>query len=176
MVRSKKKSKEKLSPEQRAGIRLENQLCFPLYSVSRLITQAYGPFLRRMGITYPQYLVLMALWDFEDDQEVKAVRQSPSAGHGLTVGEIGERLYLDSGTLTPILQKLEARGLVKRERAKNDDRRVVSHLTAAGKGLKLDAAEMSYRMFCISQMSMEEIGALKGDIKKLMTKIQAHLS
>lgn len=108
-------------------VKLEQQLCFPLYAASRLIVQAYGPHLKKLGITYPQYLVLMVLW--EED--------------GACVKEIGTRLFLDSGTLTPLLKKMQAQGLIRRVRSQLDDRTVLNFLTESGYALKPLAVEMA---------------------------------
>lgn len=106
---------------------LDLQLCFPLYAASRAVTRAYAPLLRPHGLTYPQYLTLLALWS------------GPSRP---TVGELGERLRLDSGTLTPLLKRLEAAGLVARERDGADERRVHVALTAAGEALQDEVADV----------------------------------
>lgn len=99
---------------------LENQLCFKLYALSRQVTGLYAPLLEEMGVTYPQYLVLLVLWE----------------GHDVTVKAIGERLFLDSGTLTPLLKRLEAKQLLTRRRDPADERSVIIQLTANGKSLK----------------------------------------
>ena len=99
---------------------LDAQLCFALYSASLAMTKLYKPLLDRLGLTYPQYLVMLVLWE-EDAMSVK---------------EIGERLFLDSGTLTPLLKRLEAAGLVKRTRSTEDERQVIVALTPQGEGLK----------------------------------------
>ena len=112
------------------ALKLENQLCFPLYACSKEIVRRYTPILDELGITYTQYIALMALW--EED--------------ALAVGELGERLYLDSGTLTPLLKKMEASGLVLRERDPKDERRVIVTLTPAGRGLKKKAAAVPGRI------------------------------
>ena len=100
-------------------LRLENQLCFPLYAASRKIVNLYTPYFKPLGITYTQYIVLMVLW----------------AQDGVSVRELGERLYLDSGTLTPLLKKMETAGLVRRERAKEDERVTRIYLTETGRAL-----------------------------------------
>ncbi len=107
-------------------LRLENQLCFLFHRISRELTAAYRPLLADLGLTYPQYLVMLVLW--EDD--------------GQGVGEIGRRLDLDSGTLSPLIRRLESAGLVRRERAEDDERRVTVHLTADGRDLELRAADV----------------------------------
>lgn len=102
---------------------LDRQVCFPLYAASNLITRLYGPALRRIGLTYPQYLVMLVLWE-----------QEPQ-----TVGALGSRLHLDSGTLTPLLKRLEASGFVSRQRDPQDERRVRVTLTGKGHDLRQDA-------------------------------------
>ena len=102
------------------SLRLDDQLCFPLYAAARAVQQRYRPLLAELGLTYPQYLVLMVLWE-EDAQSVSA---------------LGERLMLDSGTLTPLLKRMEAAGIVARRRSAEDGRIVRAHLTAAGRALQ----------------------------------------
>ncbi|NOU93595.1 MarR family transcriptional regulator [Paenibacillus sp. LMG 31456] len=104
-------------------LKLENQLCFSIYACSREITNLYRPLLNELGITYPQYLVLMVLWEKQT----------------CTIKEIGEILYLDSGTLTPMLKRMEDSGLVNRQRSKSDERMVFVELTEAGQELKKKA-------------------------------------
>lgn len=111
-------------------LKLENQLCFPLYACSKEIVRRYTPFLDELGLTYTQYLAMMALWEYGS----------------MSVGELGQRLYLDSGTLTPVLKKMEAKGLVERKRSTEDERRVEIVLTRAGEALKTDAAKVPIEM------------------------------
>ncbi|WP_186755820.1 MarR family winged helix-turn-helix transcriptional regulator [Echinicola salinicaeni] len=106
-----------------ASLYLENQLCFPLYAASRLTTKIYGPYLENMGLTYPQYLVLLVLWQYEQ----------------LSVKEIGQRLYLESNTLTPLLKRLEQKRLILRKRSEEDERTVHVSLSEEGKALKKEA-------------------------------------
>lgn len=136
-------------------LKLENQLCFPFYAASRLIIQAYAPALEKLKITYPQYLVLMVLWEKE----------------GQSVKEIGKRLFLDSGTLTPLMQKLVSSGLIVRVRAKKDDRIVLNMLTPKGRNLKAKAAEMSFSLFCKSGLSLEEAEQMRTSAKSLISKM-----
>ena len=110
---------------------LDAQLCFPLYAATRAVTRAYGPLLRDFGLTYPQYLTLLALWD--DDEP-------------MTVGELGGRLRLDSGTLTPVLKRLEQAGLVTRRRDADDERRVLVAVTAAGRDLQDQVSDVPTRL------------------------------
>jgi DNA-binding MarR family transcriptional regulator len=108
------------------ALKLDNQLCFPLYAASRRIVGLYRPVLDALGLTYTQYITLLALWERD----------------GVTVTSLGDRLYLDSGTLTPVLKKLAAQGLVTRDRGEADERTVVISLTHAGRELKTKAAEV----------------------------------
>ncbi len=106
------------------SLALSDQLCFPLYAAARAMQQRYRPLLDQLGLTYPQYLVMLVLWE----------------GDGLSVSDIGDRLFLDSGTLTPLLKRLDAAGLVTRARTQQDGRIVTIHLTDAGRALR-DRAE-----------------------------------
>ena len=112
--------------DYRQAMRLSNQLCFPLYAAARNVTGLYTPYLKPLGLTYTQYVALLVLW--EED--------------GLTVGEIGSRLMLDNGTLSPLLKKLEQAGYIRRQRRPADERVVVVSLTEAGRALKQQAAEI----------------------------------
>ena len=105
-------------------LKLENQLCFRLYTASRLITQAYHPLLSRIGLTYPQYLVMMVLWEQD----------------GQPVNDIAKRLYLETNTVTPLLKRMEAEGFVSRERGVSDARQVIVRLTEKGRELESKAA------------------------------------
>ena len=105
-------------------LKLENQLCFPVYAVSRLITREYQPFLDRLGITYPQYLVLMILW--EED--------------GVPVNDIAKKLILNTNTITPLLKRMEKDGIIRRKRSKEDERKVIVQLTAKGREMQEEAS------------------------------------
>ncbi len=131
--------------------RLDDQLCFALYAASRAVIGAYGPALEAIGVTYPQYLVLMILW--EED--------------GCRVSRLGERLELDSGTLSPLLKRLEARGLIERRRRSDDERVVEIFLTAEGKQLKKHGAEIQRSAFCNAKMPTTEIIELRDALKRL---------
>ncbi len=111
-------------------LKLENQLCFPLYACSKEVVRRYTPFLDELGLTYTQYLVMMALWEYGP----------------MSVSKLGERLYLDSGTLTPLLKKLEVRGLLTRQRSSADGRRVDVALTDAGQAMKEEARKVPLAM------------------------------
>jgi len=111
-------------------LKLENQICFPIYSVSRLITKAYKPFLDKLGLTYPQYLVLIVLW--EDD--------------GLSVNKISDKLMLDTNTLSPLLKRMEKMELLNRRRSSKDERSIEVHLTEKGKQLKSEARHIPEKL------------------------------
>lgn len=112
--------REPMEIDPDAALRLDQQICFPLYAASNLMTRLYRPLLKTLGLTYPQYLVMLVLWE-----------TSP-----LQMGDLGHRLYLDSGTLTPLLKRLSAAGLISRERDADDERRVLIALTPAGAALR----------------------------------------
>ncbi|RYX96439.1 MAG: MarR family transcriptional regulator [Comamonadaceae bacterium] len=139
------------------ALQLDNQLCFALYSTSLAMTKLYKPLLEEMGLTYPQYLAMLALWQ-ED---------------GLMVSELGERLFLDSGTLTPLLKRLEAAGLVARIRAIDDERRVHVSLTAAGRKLKSKAAKIPGCVLTATQCSVPEIVSLTQQVQALRKRLTA---
>lgn len=139
------------------ALRLEQQVCFPLYAASNLLTRLYRPLLDPLGLTYPQYLVMLALWE-----------HAPAG-----VGEIGSRLHLDSGTLTPLLKRLEAAGLVVRERAADDERRVLVSLTPAGRALKRKAASVPRTLACQVGLSTDELRRLRTDLQALVRALGA---
>ena len=134
---------------------LENQLCFALHAASRAMTGAYQPLLDELGITYPQYLVLLLLW--EED--------------GARVSQLGERLHLDSGTLTPLLKRLESHGLVERHRNTTDERVVEVFLTATGKRLKRRAMAVPAAMLCRTGLSIADLERLRGTLQSLTKKL-----
>jgi MarR family transcriptional regulator, organic hydroperoxide resistance regulator len=133
-------------------LKLQNQICFPLYATSRLMTQSYVDGLKKLKITYPQYLVLLVLWE----------------KNGLSVKEIGDLLFLDSGTLTPILKKMHTSGLVSRQRSDEDDRCVQNFLTPKSQRMKIRAAEMSFDLFCRSGLKPEAAIALRQMLHSLL--------
>ncbi|MCL1635838.1 MarR family transcriptional regulator [Luteimonas sp. SX5] len=141
------------------SLKLEDQLCFAVYSAGRAMNKAYRPLLEPLGLTYPQYLVMMVLW----------------AGDGLTVSEIGERLLLDSATLTPLLKRLQAAGLVTRTRARDDERQVLIALTASGRALKAKAAGVPAGIFRASGCSAAELSRTKASLDALRANLQAHV-
>jgi DNA-binding MarR family transcriptional regulator len=145
------------TPSADAMLLLDNQLCFALYSTSLAMTKLYKPLLDELGLTYPQYLTMLVLWEQD----------------GLTVSELGQRLYLDSGTLTPLLKRLESSGLISRIRAVEDERRVHITLTAAGRKLKAQAAKIPGCILSASQCSIPELTALTQQVQALRQRLVA---
>lgn len=133
------------------ALRLDNQLCFALYGAANRMTRLYRPMLDALGLTYPQYLAMLVLWE-----------ASPR-----TVGALGDALDLDSSTLTPLLKRLEAGGLVERHRDPDDERRVIVALTAKGLALRDQAASIPEKLFCALDMPLEAVGALRERLKTL---------
>ncbi|PLK44712.1 MarR family winged helix-turn-helix transcriptional regulator [Emticicia sp. TH156] len=145
------------------ALHLDKQLCFPLYAASRLTTQLYEPFLSELDITYPQYLVLLVLWQH----------------NGLTVTEIGARLYLESNTLTPLLKRLEQKELVLRKRSSEDERKVVVSLTEKGEQLKEKAVlipEKILSSFSDDAVALEEIAGFHKTLNKLLGQLNTKLT
>jgi DNA-binding MarR family transcriptional regulator len=136
-------------------LRLDRQLCFALYSSSLAMTKLYKPLLDPLGLTYPQYLVMLVLWE----------------GDGITVSELGARLVLDSGTLTPLLKRLETAGLLQRQRDSADERRVLLRLTARGSALRQRAAQVPRQVFCAAHCSLDEVSALTARLQQLRGEI-----
>lgn len=137
---------------------LDAQLCFPLYAATRAVTRAYGPLLEEFGLTYPQYLTLLALWD-EDEP--------------MSVGDLGRRLRLDSGTLTPVLKRLEQAGFVTRRRDPDDERRVLIALTDAGRDLRDQVSDVPSRLVESMGLSAEEYRQLRRLLNSLLDRVDA---
>ena len=136
-------------------LHLDQQLCFALYSSSLAMTKIYKPLLAPLGLTYPQYLAMLVLWERD----------------GLAVGELGERLFLDSGTLTPLLKRMEASGWLQRERAADDERRVIVSLTAEGRALRQKAKRVPLQLAEATHCSIDELASLTQRLQQL----RAHL-
>lgn len=134
---------------------LDNQLCYALYAAAHRMTKAYRPLLERIGLTYPQYLVLLVLW--EQDR--------------VTVSDIGRRLRLDSGTLTPVLKRLEAAGLLLRSRRQTDEREVEISLTSRGAALRSDAGLVRESVMCQLALSEPELRELRADLNNLIDRL-----
>ncbi len=137
------------------SLALDRQLCFALYSASRAMTRAYGPLLEKLGLTYPQYLVMLVLWEKD----------------GVSIKQLGERLELDSGTLTPLAKRLEADGLVERRRSESDERVVHLCLTSAGKALQRKAKDVPMKVACRAGMDgpqgLARLEALRVELRAL---------
>ena len=138
-------------------LKLDNQLCFAVYSTSLAMTRLYKPLLEKLNLTYPQYLVMLALWERD----------------GLMVSELGTQLSLDSGTLTPLLKRLETNGLVTRLRDVADERRVHITLTPAGRKLKTKAASVPGCLLAASQCSISELMDLTQQLHALRDRVKA---
>ena len=120
------------------SLALEDQLCFALHRATRAVTRGYGPLLSRLGLTYPQYLVMLTLWQVESDASAETDAPTPDAG-ALGVGALRDRLGMDNGTITPLVRRLAGMGLVTRERDVHDERRVLVRLTDEGRALRASA-------------------------------------
>jgi MarR family transcriptional regulator, organic hydroperoxide resistance regulator len=142
-------------PAVNPALLLDNQLCFALYSTSLAMTKLYKPMLAQLGLTYPQYLVMLVLWE-QDDR---------------TVSELGERLFLDSGTLTPLLKRMEAAELLVRTRSSQDERRVHVALTEAGFRLKSKAAEIPGCVISATHCPLPDLVALTHEVQALRKQL-----
>ena len=140
-------------------LKLKNQICFPLYAISRLVTQQYKPLLDELEITYPQYLVLLVLWE-KDEVSVK---------------EISEKLYLETNTLTPLLKRMQVNGIIERNRSKIDERVVLISLTRKGKDLQTKATQVPYKLIyqldCLS-VEKKDILLLKEILDKMINSVK----
>ena len=140
-----------------SALLLDNQLCFALYSTSLAMTKLYKPLLEEMGLTYPQYLVMLVLWEQDD----------------MAVSELGSRLFLDSGTLTPLLKRMEAAGVLTRRRSTDDERRVHIVLTEAGRKLKSRAARIPGCVLQAAQCPLPELVTLTQQVQALRERLIA---
>ena len=147
-----------------AWLALDHQLCFALYAASLAMTKTYKPLLAPLGLTYPQYLALLVLWEAD------------GAGDGLTVSQLGGRLTLDSGTLTPLLKRLDSLGLVQRRRDNRDERRVRLHLTTAGRHLKHRAQAVPQAIASATACNLQQIGDLTRQLTHLRQQLTSALS
>lgn len=134
---------------------LDEQVCFALYSTGLALNKVYRRLLARLGLTYPQYLAMLVLWERDK----------------VTVSEIGERLFLDSATLTPLLKRLEGMGLISRTRAKGDERQVIVALTAQGRELKSAARSVPADVSCAAECSAQDMAALKRQLEALRANL-----
>lgn len=141
------------------ALRLDNQICFAVYSTAHAFNRVYKPLLDRLGLTYPQYLVMLALWERDD----------------VAVKDLGERLFLDSGTLTPLLKRLETAELIKRTRGTADERVVLIALTPQGRALREKAKAVPQSILAASACSVGELMAMKDEIVALRDRLNAVL-
>jgi DNA-binding MarR family transcriptional regulator len=140
-------------------LKLDNQICFAIYSTAHAFNRVYKPLLDQLGLTYPQYLVMLVLWERD----------------GVPLKDIGERLFLDSGTLTPLLKRLEAAQLIKRSRSTEDERQVLIALTSRGQALKEKARAVPQSILAASACSVAELTAMKNEIIALRDRLNAAL-
>ena len=138
-------------------LQLGNQLCFAIYSAGHAFNRVYKPLLDRLGLTYPQYLVMLVLWERD----------------GVPVKDIGERLFLDSGRLTPLLKRLEAAHLLKRTRSTEDERQVLISLTSQGQALREKAKAVPEAILAASACSLSELSAMKNELIALRDRLNA---
>lgn len=141
-------------------LKLENQLCFPLYACSKEIVRRYKPFLDELDLTYTQYIAMLVFWE-------KGT---------MNVKELGEKLYLDSGTLTPLLKKLQAKGYISRERSKDDERYLVVKITQAGMALKDKALNIPQKMNGCFNLDIQEMVTLKQILVKMLAQFSVEES
>lgn len=139
---------------------VDQQMCFALYSASLSMTKIYKPLLRELNLTYPQYLVLLVLWQQDS----------------VTVNTLGERLFLDSGTLTPLLKRLEKNGYLSRQRAVEDQRRVIVKLTKAGKQLQEKSQHVPLKVACSTGCALPEINSLNDQLISLRTSLISNMN
>ena len=138
-----------------AALLLDNQLCFALYSANLALNKLYRQLLAPLNLTYPQYLVMLILWERDD----------------ITVSEIGERLFLDSATLTPLLKRLESAGLIVRQRSRQDERQVAVTLSDEGRALQQQAQDIPQAVGCAAQCDTETLLALKQQLEQLRQQL-----
>ena len=144
------------------GLQLDNQLCFKLYVASRAVIRAYKPMLDQLGLTYPQYLAMLVLWEWQ--------QQPPALP---TVKALGERLLLDSGTLTPLLKRLEQQGLLQRKRSASDEREVHLALTPAGCALREQVLPLKSQLLCERGVDLDQVAALRSQVGVLLDQFMA---
>jgi MarR family transcriptional regulator, organic hydroperoxide resistance regulator len=142
-------------------LRLDNQICFPIYVASRLFVREYQPYLDELGITYPQYLALMVLWETDN----------------IMVGEIAEKLLLNTNTVTPLLKRMEAQGLIERQRSGEDERKVIVALTEKGKELQVAAATIPAQFvsgLLSADMNLQDLIGLRDKLTVLIDHLSRH--
>ncbi|MDR2163558.1 MAG: MarR family transcriptional regulator [Clostridiales Family XIII bacterium] len=137
------------------ALRLENQICFPLYACAKEVVRKYKPYLDEIGLTYTQYIAMMVMWEHKK----------------MNVKALGEKLYLDSGTLSPMLKKMEAAGLISRTRSAEDERNLIVSITEKGEGLKGRAAEIPAKMGACISITPEDAMALHGLLHRILRQM-----
>ena len=161
---------------------LDHQLCFALYAASLAMTKAYKPLLAPLNLTYPQYLVMLVLWEAESAAAAADGRSNDrstdrttgtTSTTSLTISQLGDRLTLDSGTLTPLLKRLEAQGQLQRQRDAVDERRVRLCLTPAGRALKAQALPIPQAIACSTACDLQQIGHLAAQLTTLRQQLQS---
>jgi DNA-binding MarR family transcriptional regulator len=148
-------SSEPQSPEPLTQLQLENQMCFPLYASSRLITRLYQEYLAPLGLTYPQYIVMMILWE-----------RAPCS-----IKVIGDKALLNTNTLTPLLKRLEQQGYIHRQRADSDERMVLVHLSDAGVALRQQCSEIPGQLLAKLGVAPESLMSLKALLDEILPKL-----
>lgn len=144
------------------ALQLDNQLCFKLYAASRAVIRGYKPMLDQLGLTYPQYLVMLVLWEWQ---------QKPPAQP--TVKALGERLLLDSGTLTPLLKRLEIQGFLQRKRSATDEREVHLALSETGRVMREQVPALKQQLLCQQGVDLDGLAALRQQIGGLLDQLSA---
>ena len=140
------------------SLKIENQICFPLYACSKEVIRLYKPFLDMLDLTYTQYITMMVLWEYKE----------------LNVKELGEKIYLDSGTLTPLLKKLESKGYIKRSRSKEDERNLLISITDEGMSLREEALQVPEKMAGCVKLDMESAKNLYDILYKLLNNFKGN--
>jgi len=143
------------------SLKLDSQLCFKLYAASRAVIRGYKPMLDQLGLTYPQYLAMLVLWEWQGNTP-----EQP------TVKALGERLLLDSGTLTPLLKRLEQLSLIRRQRSVQDEREVHLSLSDAGRALREQVGPLKARLLCDSGVDLDRVGELRDNLDHLLKQIK----
>ncbi|MFE8071609.1 MarR family transcriptional regulator [Marinobacteraceae bacterium S3BR75-40.1] len=144
-----------------SALALDSQLCFALYAANRAVTKLYRPLLEELELTYPQYLVMLVLWE------------SAGLDEAVSVSSLGKRLRLDSGTLTPLLKRMETHGLLVRERLATDERVVQVRLTGQGADLRQRARRVPVEVLCRSGMSLDETASLRDALRAMLDRLEA---
>lgn len=151
-----------MNSESADTLKLDSQLCFKLYAASRAVIRGYKPMLDQLGLTYPQYLVMLVLWEWQDTPP-----EQP------TVKALGERLALDSGTLTPLLKRLELLQWVQRQRSARDEREVHLSLSPAGQALREQVGPLKVRLLCDSGVNLDSLNELRAGLDQLLSQIKS---